>query len=327
MTLSDESSPLVLHGEEIESVFALLGDKENAWTYSLGWVLSQNKDFLKVLIKKIQGKYLACDHCIVKLQEHGQDRGFTDIELRIDNDLFIIIEAKRGWILPDKKQLNKYERRFDSLKNKPYKKMLVVISECRKEYAKKELEKLKLTTPIKFLSWREVVSLIEKAHKTSNKSEKRLLKELNTYLKKVVSMVDKNSNKVFCVVLSSKKEVWSRLSFVDIVRKKGLYYYPFDKGWPSDPPNYIAFRYQGKLMSIHHVDDDDIVTKLPEAFGPSQPHEPHVLLKLGKPFKPSHEVKNGKIYPSQHLRFDLDTIFTSKTIREARDLTDKRDSD
>jgi hypothetical protein len=51
---------------------------------------------------------------------------------------------------------------------------------------------------------------------------------------------------------------------------------------------------------------------------------PHFLLTLGKPFKPAKEVKNGKIYPNQHLWFDLDTVFTCKTIQEARDLSQKR---
>jgi hypothetical protein len=28
-------------------------------------------------------------------------------------------------------------------------------------------------------------------------------------------------------------------------------------GWPVEPPNYIGFRYHGKLQSVHHIDASD----------------------------------------------------------------------
>jgi hypothetical protein len=54
--------------------------------------------------------------------------------------------------------------------------------------------------------------------------------------------------------------------------------------------------------------------------------EPTFLLKLGKPFKPAKEVKNGRIYAKQHLWFDIDAVFTCDTIFEARNLTQKREN-
>lgn len=317
---------LILHGEEIEGVFDLLGYNENGLTYALGWILSNNKALLKLLVKKISDKdyQLKDKDSEVRLQEFGKkDRGFTDIELLINNELFAIIEAKVGWNLPKQEQLNKYSPRFNRYKT--YEKRLVVISECRKEYAMTELEKLESSFPIDYISWLQLLTFVERVRARSNIYQKKMLNSLSKYFKKVISMRDKNSNKVFCVSLAHGKPTWSRLSWIDIVEKKRRYFYPVGKNWPSDPPNYIAFRYDGKMQSIHHVDDYETVTKMYEHLPVDKEEwDPHFLLKLGKPFKPTREVKNGRIFPSQHLWFDLDTIFTCSTIKEARDVSQKR---
>jgi hypothetical protein len=316
---------LLLHGEEVESIFDLLGYDENGLTHALGLTLSENKELLRILANRISNREYKCDDCEVRLQEFGiKDRGFTDIELLIDKSLFTIVEAKIGWSLPSQEQLDKYSSRFDEYK--PYKTLLTVVSECRKEYAERELRKLDLKADISYLPWKEILSCIERAYVSSTVYQKRMLKHLETYFKKVITMQDRNSNRVFCVALGSGTPEYSELSWIDIVEKKKRYFYPVAKGWPADPPNYIAFRYYGELQSIHHVDDYEIVTKMYEHL-PVQKEEwdPTFLLKLGEPFKPGREVKNGNIYPNQHLWFDLDTVFTCKTVQEARDLTQKRE--
>jgi hypothetical protein len=316
---------LLLHGQEVESIFDLLGYDENGLTHALGLVLSENEELLRILANRISdGKY-KCDYYEVRLQEYSlKDRGFTDIELSIDKSLFTIVEAKIGWSLPSQEQLDKYSLRFGEYK--PYRTLLTVISECRTEYAERELRKLDLKTNITYLPWKEILSCIERAYVNSTAYQKRMLKHLETYFRKVITMQDRNSNRVFCVALGSGKPEYSELSWIDIVEKKKRYFYPMAKGWPPDPPNYIAFRYYGKLQSIHHVDDYEIVTKMHEHLPVKEEEwDPTFLLKLGEPFKPEREVRNGNIYPNQHLWFDLDTAFTCKTIQEARDLTQKRE--
>jgi hypothetical protein len=140
-------------------------------------------------------------------------------------------------------------------------------------------------------------------------------------------MRETNSNRVFCVALNSRTPSWSKLSYIDIVEKERKYLYTLgEKRWPPDPPNYIAFRYDGKLQSIHHVEKYEVTTKLSEYLPTNKEVEinPHYLLFLGRSFKPSHEVKNGKIYPRQHLWFHLDTVFICDTIEQARNLTQER---
>lgn len=108
-----------------------------------------------------------------------------------------------------------------------------------------------------------------------------------------------------------------------------MYFYPVGTGgWPKDPPNYIAFRYYGKLQSIHHVEDYEIITKMYEhLFVDKEEWEPMFLLKLGRPFRPAEEVKTGNIYKNGRIWLDLDTLFTSETIREAYDISKKREEE
>ena len=317
---------LVLHRKEIDSVFDLLDHDENGLTYALGWNFANNITFLRIFLAKITIKRYNCDvgSSEVRLQEFGEkDHGFTDIELIIDNEMFLVIEAKIGWTLPTPDQLNKYCSRFEDFIT--YNKKLVVISECRKEYAKQQLAKVNVSIPIEYISWREIHSLIDVAWKESSRYQKKMLNNFKTCFKKVISMQRTDSNKVYCVSLSSQKPEWSRLSWIDIVEKRRRYFYPVGKKWPSDPPNYIAFRYNGRLQSIHYVDGYEIVTNMFEHLPVDEEEwDPTFLLKLGPPFKPAKEIKNGKIWGNGRIWVDLDTLFTSETIRDARDLTQLR---
>ncbi len=44
---------IYIHGNPINSIFELLGDKENDITFSIGWVLANCPSFLTIFIKKI----------------------------------------------------------------------------------------------------------------------------------------------------------------------------------------------------------------------------------------------------------------------------------
>jgi len=317
---------LSLYGEEIESIFELLGYKENSLTYSLGWILANNDHLLKLIVNAVSDKKYKCKDNIVRLQEFGKESGFTDIELFVDNELFVIIEAKVGWNLPRKEQLQKYETRFKE--HKLYRRKLVVISEHKKLRAKKELKKFKLNTPLRFISWAKIYSLIDKAHSKSNNYQKKILYEFKNYLPEVISMQDKDTNWVFCVALN--QENWGNgLTPVDIVEKKKYYFFPIKGRWPKDPPNYVAFRYKGKLQSIHHVEKHEIVAspkdKIPQLTKKIFSKEPHYILKLGPGFSPKHEVKNGNIWSNGRVWFMLDTVFTCKTVKEAIDLSKQRE--
>jgi hypothetical protein len=314
---------LYLHQKEVKSIFSLLGTKENDITFSLGWCLKSIKPFLKKFIEEITTTKVKLDEVDIFLQEFGEDRGFTDIEI-FSEDLFCIIEAKVGWNLPTKEQLLRYVDRFKEYPNIQHK--LLVISECKKSYAKNVLDEYGIDIPVDFISWRTVHQWTKDSTSKCSYKGKELLRQLDSYFSRVITMQDKDTNEVFCVVVSDEVQ-HNDFSFLDVV-KKGYYFYPIRGGWPKIPPTYIAFRHRGKLYSLHYVESYDQITKpddyVPELKGWGEFEGPHYILKLGPNFAPTHEVKNGNIYASQHIRFMLDTIFTSKTIQEARDISNKR---
>lgn len=313
---------LSIHSKEIKTFFHLLGVKENNITYSIGWALANSESLLKEFIKsttKWKGR-ISTDQYIIKLQKYEKLKGFTDIEVECPGQINLIVEAKKGWNYPNCNQLEKYTKRLEE--SKAQIKKTIVLSECSKEYADAVF---KAGKDIFNLSYKEFYKIAKRAYINAKYYEKKFIKELNTYLTSIMKIQKLDSNLVYVVSLDNKKPKGWTISNRNIVNKKRFYEYPIGKNWP-DPPNYIAFRYDGELQTIHHVESYDVFTNPRQFFkeAPSERQEPHYILKLGKPFKPEKVVKNGKIYPSGRYWCMLDTLFTCKTIKEARDVTKKR---
>ena len=72
---------LTLFGRLVETVFDLLGDKENDLTFSLGWGLSQSPTLVKALLSDVFSGEDVGHVQAVRLQEHVRGSGFTDIEV------------------------------------------------------------------------------------------------------------------------------------------------------------------------------------------------------------------------------------------------------
>lgn len=319
---------LLKNNHRITSVFSLLGDKENDLTFSLAWIFSQNNEFLSWFLSKVIGDKIKYQKVDVTLQRYdGKNGGYTDIEFEVDDDWFIIVEAKKGLNLPNRNQIRKYLKRKKDYPSH-FKTRFVVLSDWPHEYVIKEINQYHLIEKVVPISWEQIFSEISKIYKKSNNYQKQLIRELEEYLKEVILMDNIESNRVFCVALSKEKAVGdARISYLDIVKKKRMYFYNVGKKWPTPPPNYIAFRTDGKLLSIHYVIKYDIVDNLhkyiPEI--PNRKYDPLYLLWLDKPFGPAEVRKNGNIYVSGHVWFELDTIFTSKTIKDAQEKTRKRE--
>jgi hypothetical protein len=127
-------------------------------------------------------------------------------------------------------------------------------------------------------------------------------------------MQEVDSNWVFVVSLGGKPKGW-QISFVDTVEKEGRYFHPTDSPrWPKTPPNYIAWRYRGRLQGIADVSAYEIIPDMHSEFAgiPKGAVGNHVLYKLGPTFTPAHVVPTGNIYRSAHAHCMLDTLFTSK---------------
>jgi hypothetical protein len=313
--------PLHLHGREIASIFELLGHNENDLTASLGWVLSRSQRLRQELLHDIGARDQTA--ASVSLQESADTGGYTDIEVR-GEAIHCIVEAKKGWHLPTTAQLYRYVPRFS---DGPEQHLLLVISECSAQYAATRLPTAMPGATLLHRSWAQIRSLVSRAARRAPLRERRLLAELDVYLRRAMSMQDQESNLVYVVALGAGTPEWSGISWRDIVNAKHRYFHWYAKGgWPLEPPNYLAFRYDGKLQSIHHVEDYEIVDRLHDRFAEVDPDYEgrHVVYTLGDPIRPAHRVSTGKIYRNGRVWAMIDLLLTCSTVAEARDRTKER---
>jgi hypothetical protein len=318
---------LLLHGREVHTVFDLLGDKENDITYALGWALSRSNRLLSVLLAEVLDEE-AGEIVAVRLQEFLPGGGCTDIEVETEH-LHLIIEAKRGWNLPATEQLELYAPRFSAGRANA----IVSMSECSPEWA---LPRLPATVgadvPVKHLSWKRVTQLAVQAEAGGSQVEKRLLREFVRYLRGLMTMQNTTSNMVYVVSLGLDDLFDSSVSFADIVVKHNRYFHPIGGGrggWPKEPPNYLGFRFHGKLQQIRHVEGYDVHPRpwdeVPGLIGkPKWEEGLHFFYDLGPAIEPPREVKMGKLWPSARVWAALDLLLTCDTISEARDKTTER---
>ena len=143
-------------------------------------------------------------------------------------------------------------------------------------------------------------------------------------------MRNPRDNRVYVVALSKapfKKD--GDYTWIDIVEKDKHYFHPANIHWPDEPPNYIAFRYDGQLQSVHYIERYEIVTD-PSSVnenwrGPDLDWD-QVLYKIGPAMKPSDTVRSGPIWNTRHWCI-IDTLLSGacKTIGEAVDETKRRE--
>src|SRR5690348_6781141 len=96
---------LTLYGRRVETVFELLGEAEDDITYSVGWGLAQSEGFARTLLAEAYGANVPVGELTaVRLQKIEKGTGRTDVEVESEW-LHLVVEAKRGWQLPDYDQL------------------------------------------------------------------------------------------------------------------------------------------------------------------------------------------------------------------------------
>lgn len=318
---------LTITGTAVVNQFQLIGDNEDSITRAIAWTLDQSPTFLTRLLRRA-GISLPITHGGVEMAIHRyeQGAGITDLEIVLPGRLYLIVEAKKGWILPGEKQLLLYAKRRSFRESKATRKGLITLSECSAHYAKTVLPvTLRGGIPVTHIGWAELISDAKAALPDVGHAEKRLLDELAAYIGGFVTQ-RKESNLVYVVSLGrGNPDGWS-MSWIDIVEKHKRYFHPIARTWPKVPPTYIGFRYGGRLQSIHFVESYEVIHDLAADF-PGQPQStvgPHFLYKLGPTISPIRPVATGGIYPSGRVWCAIDALLTCDTIAQARDLTQER---
>lgn len=305
---------LVVRGKEPSSVFGLLGLDENSATFALGWALEKSPVLLSQLVSSIFAESLEVQDAVVSLQLHSrQAGGFTDIEIQAGTEYHAVIEAKRYWDAPSLAQFERYSARLAA--SRARRQRLVSVSAADVATALRGLPADVGGVPLVHLSWGQLHALARAARASEKSLEAKLwLEQLSIHLKDYVAMDRLSNNQVYVVSLSSDPMVeGSSYTWIDAIEKDRQYFHPVGKGWPVQPPNYIAFRYGGKVRSVHHVESFRIVQNLADANTSwLQTTNDHFVYVLGPPMRPASDVSTKGVWSSGRVYCAIDTLLSGK---------------
>lgn len=340
---------LFAHGQSVKTLFELMGSTENDMTKSIGWALANSASLRTTFAAElgIPGEF--SEKLQIRIQEHVQDGGKTDIEI-IDPQFHhhIVIEAKRGFVVPNNEQLQLYAQRFNSRNNLTGINLMVVLAESdrNEQWLSRRVREIGNMNgiPVVGVSWRKIRRMAQDSLEHASNAEKRLLNQLIEYLLKVTTMQNQYSNQVYVVSLSTNEFAVSKngnsISWIDIIENHQKYFHPVGGGrgrWPIEPPNYVAFRYHASLQSIHHIESyeviDDDLQNIFDLQGPWKLDAPVYLYTLGTPVPIANEIRtndpNGvykTIFPSGRHWCFIDLLLGSESVAEAVALSKEREN-
>lgn len=319
---------LVRHGRTVATFFDLLGWLENDMTDALAFTLSRSCSFLRALVNDLDHREaFDPEHAVLSVQTRRPEEGITDLEIQVGSSFFAILEAKRGSTLPTPAQLTRYAP--VAIRHSAAAKRLVAITNAAPDFAAATLQGISVPEiTVVHRSWRELRALAIEAKRHDTHEAKRLLGQFVDYLEVLIGMETKDSNRVYVVSLGpGNPDGWS-LSWIDVVEKRSRYFYPIGQRWP-DPPNYLGFRYRGKLQRIHHVEAYDTVTNFHDIFpeAPNRPERcPQYCFRLGPAIIPTSDVPAGpRVQRNSRVWCMIDTLLTCPTISDALTETGRRD--
>jgi len=319
---------LAIHGISVTDVFGLKGTDENSATFALGWALERCGEFRRAILKAWPELEADDSATVINLQKHGEDGGYTGIEIHSVGRFHAIIEAKRSWDLPTQEQLLRYRSRLVTGSSGVQR--MVSITAASASFAKHYLPTETDGASVIHQSWGDVRRIADAARiATTSREEKLWLNHLTEHLKDFVAMDRITDNSVDVVSLGLDAIVeGSDYTWVDVVEKDGRYFHPMGgAGWPVQPPNYMGFRYHGRLQSIHHVESHEVVQDL-SALNPLWPKTDtfHFVYVLGPAMRPMSEIRTGNIFRAGRVTCAIDTLLSGafETISDARDETKRR---
>lgn len=322
---------LVRHGADVQSVFDLLGTLETDMTAALGYAVARCWPIAAGIIAATTGgRVVPTADTVVTLENPLAGEGRTDIEIGVPGRALIVVEAKRRAQLPPREQLALYVPRLRRAQQEGLMPALLLITSASAAVARSQLRNL--GSPgivLAHLSWRQVLVISKEAATATRGRQQSIAREYVRYLNRGEEMDERRSNMTYVVALADGCPSGWALSWRDVVRERSRYFYPVGKGWP-DPPNYMAFRYDGRLQSIHHVESHAEFTRPREIFSEATDEEwpPHYCLTLGPAIRPPHIVRAGpSVRYAARVWCMLDTLLTSASITDALRETKRRLAD
>ena len=314
------SASLTRYGEEVSSVFDLLGRGENDLTAALAFALASSPGLLALTLQRV---IQPAGSWTTELRLEKQDElGRRDLEIDTGEHL-LIIEAKRGWLLPGEVQLDKYAHRVA----KRGKGVLVSLSSASPQWAQQNLPAAVLGVPVVHFPWDWVRQDVITARSAARGRERVWLDEFHDYLRKAIKMRDPADSWTYCVSVSNGRpgNGGSR-TFRNFVTTEGCYFHPYGwgNGWPKTPPNFLAFRWNNQVQQIHRVARAEVIPSL-QVRWPDIPEDqdtirPHALYHLGPPL-PGTPIPSGGHYRAARVWVILDQLLASRTLQGALEQT------
>ncbi|WP_436533008.1 hypothetical protein [Actinoplanes sp. HUAS TT8] len=310
---------LTRHGTPVSSVFDLLGIDENDVTAALGFALARTPTLLGAVVRRVWPAATDADLGAASLAlEVRGEIGRTDLEITLPRAL-LIVEAKRDWLLPTESQLRTYAPRVLAHGAGA----LVTLSQASIELAQVLAPSTVDGVPVTHLSWRDVLSDLGDIRPVSRGQERTWLDELTTYLQKVMQLRSIADSWTYCVVLSDDRPGdGGERTFREFVTNDHAYFHPYGSGgWPTEPPNFMAFRWQGAVRRVHRVIKAEVLPSLlnrwPDILATQETTRPHAVYDLGPQLPPTDPVPNGAPYRASRLWVLLDQLQTEPTLAAA----------
>jgi hypothetical protein len=310
---------LTRHGTQVSSVFDLLGANENDLTSALGFALARAPSLLEALVRRVWPAVTAADLDAVPLAlEVRGEIGRTDLQITLP-DALLIVEAKRDWLLPTVAQLRAYAPRVRAHGGGA----LVTLSQASRELARVQMPPDVDGVPVTHLSWRDVLADLRDIRPDRRGQERLWLDELETYLRSVVRLRSIADSWTYCVVLNDERPGdGGARTFREFVTGENAYFHPYGiGGWPTEPPNFMAFRWQGAVHRIHRVIKADVLPSLrdrwPDIPATEATMRPHAVYDLGPRLPPAGPIPSGASYRASRLWVLLDQLQTAPTLAAA----------
>ena len=319
---------LTRHSSAVPSVYSLMGTLENDLTAALGYTLTRSPTLRADVLARVWPTVTppAAGEATLALEVRGSE-GRTDLQMHLPGAL-VIFEAKGGWIVPTARQLAQYAGRITEHEH-PAGGVLVTLSQASGDLATAcGLPASIDGIPVVHLPWTEVLDDITAARRTCRGTERVWLDELHAYLKEVIRMRSPKDCTTYCVVLNrAKPGDGGDRTFLEYVTDGHCYFHPYGagNGWPAEPPNFMAFRWDGHVQRIHRVTHAEVIPSLLQRFPDVPANEvtttPHAVYTLGPRIPPFDPIPTGKNYRAARLWVLLDQLQTAPTLADAIDGT------
>lgn len=308
---------LTRYGRSIGSAFDLLGRNEVNLTAALGWTLTASPRLLAWMWDRwdLPGQVSAVDVSL----EVADDSGRTDLQLS-NSAATVVVEAKRGWLLPEETQLTQYVPR---LAEAPHP-LLVSLSDSSHRWAKARLVEVVGPVPVVHLAWDDVRAALRTLQSAGvprvSSAERVWLDQLATYLAGVRTVRDPAEQWVYVVAVNQKAPGGSGPhSYRDYVVNR-RYFHPLAPQWPKRPPVLIGFRWDSMVRQVNRVVRDRMVETLQEEW-PEIPvnddtSRPHVIYELG-PDLPLPDITTSSVRQARRVWALLDQMLTTRDLAEA----------